>query len=85
MGSDERSENDVLKEVARVERALFSWLIAYPRAWSITELRAEFDTDAEERVLVSVAARLSDAGLVHWRGDYVTPTLTAIRADELTH
>ena len=85
MGSDEQSDDDVLKEIRRVERALFSWLIASPRTWSIAELRAEFGPDTDERVLISAVARLSDAGLVRWRGDWVTPTLAAIRANELTN
>jgi hypothetical protein len=82
----EQAEENVAREVRRVEKALFAWLVAYPRAWSISELSAEFGRDGEDvelRVIFSAIARLHDVGLVHWREDCVTATLAAIRADEL--
>lgn len=87
MPPEELSEENVAREVGLVEKGLLAWLVAYPRAWSLTELRAEFGRDgknAEQRIIVSAVSRLHDVGLVHWHGDLVTPTLAAIRADELT-
>jgi predicted transcriptional regulator len=82
----EQAEEDVTREVRRVERALFAWLVAYPRAWSLAELSAEFGRDGKDvelRVIFSAISHLNDVGLVHWREDCVMATLAAIRADEL--
>jgi hypothetical protein len=82
----EQLEEDLTGEIRRVERALFAWLVAYPRAWSLSELSAEFGRDGEDvelRIIFSAISRLNDVGLVHWREDHVTATLAAIRADEL--
>jgi hypothetical protein len=75
------------KEAHQVQRALLLTLLAQPRAWSMAEIRAGLASakgDEDEATVVFAVAQLKDVGLVHWHGEFVTPTLAATQADALS-
>ncbi|HWY19507.1 MAG TPA: hypothetical protein VNY27_12455 [Solirubrobacteraceae bacterium] len=80
---DGRGKGEARRRRGRVfqqERALFALLVAYPRAWTAAELVREMSPPT---LYVDAIAALHDAGLIHWQGGYVVPTLAATRANEL--
>jgi Fe2+ or Zn2+ uptake regulation protein len=81
------SQKQAAKEATRVRRALLLTLLTQPRAWSMSELRADLSPasgDEDEATVVFAVAQLKDVGLVHWHGEFVIPTLAATQADALS-
>lgn len=75
------------KEDERIERAALLYVLAvHPTCITVRELARALDSRGvadHQPSIESAVARLIDFGLLHRNGDFLFPTLTAVRLDQL--